>query len=68
MENRRASCYSSNFDNSDVLYSEENDGEILIEYSPKMKDLQLITCIDISTLYKEKRGKAIDIAKEYSKL
>jgi len=30
--------------------------------------LRLITCVDISTLYKEKRNKAIEIAKEYSKL
>jgi len=30
--------------------------------------LRLITCVDISTLYKEKRNKAIEIAKEYQKL
>lgn len=30
--------------------------------------MRLITCIDISTLYKEKRQKAIDRAVEYSKL
>lgn len=54
----------------DLLYSEEGDGEILVETLPP-KDgghLRLITCIDISTLYKEKRSKAIEIAKEYSKL
>lgn len=56
--------------NFDILYSEEGDGEILVETLPP-KDgghLRLITCVDISTLYKEKRNKAIDIAKEYSKL
>jgi hypothetical protein len=56
--------------NFDLLYSEEGDGEILIEtMSPKEGGhLRLITCVDISTLFKEKRSKAIDIAKEYSKL
>lgn len=54
----------------DILYSEEGDGEILIEtLSPALGgQLRLITCVDISTLYKEKRQKAIEIAEEYSKL
>ena len=54
----------------DILYSEEGDGEILIETLPPKEGghLRLITCVDISTLYKEKRSKAIEIAKEYSKL
>ena len=56
--------------NFDILYSEEGDGEILVEtLSPEEGgQLRLITCVDISTLYKEKRNKAIEIAKEYSKL
>ena len=56
--------------NFDILYSEEGDGEILVETLPADLGghLRLITCIDISTLYKEKRVKAIEIAKEYSKL
>jgi hypothetical protein len=45
------------------LYSEEADGEILVDNVENQ--LNLITCIDISTLYKEKRLKAIEIAKEF---
>ena len=56
--------------NFDILYSEEGDGEILVESLPDGQGghLRLVTCVDISTLYKEKRIKAIEIAKEYSKL
>ncbi len=56
--------------NFDILYSEEGDGEILVESLPDEQGghLRLVTCVDISTLYKEKRIKAIEIAKEYSKL
>lgn len=56
--------------NFDLLYSEEGDGEILVETLPPEEggQLRLITCVDISTLYKDKRTKAIEIAKEYSKL
>lgn len=46
----------------DLLYSEEGDGEILIELDKQKRVLKLITCIDISTLYKEKRTKAIEMA------
>ena len=56
----------SESDNYDILYSEEGDGEILVEQmADPANELQLITCIDISTLYKEKRTKAIDIAREF---
>ncbi|CDW74718.1 phosphatidylinositol-4-phosphate 5- [Stylonychia lemnae] len=65
---QRPILYPAESDNYDILYSEEGDGEILVEKSPDQKELQLITCIDISTLYKEKRTKAIDIAKEFQKL
>ena len=54
--------------NFDILYSEEGDGEILVEYSEETAQLNLITCVDISTLYKEKRQKAIDMANEFQKL
>jgi len=59
--------YPTKSGNFDILYSEEGDGEILIEtLSPEEGgNLRLITCIDISTLYKEKRSKAIEIASEY---
>lgn len=56
--------------NFDILYSEAGDGEILIEtLSPQEGgQLRLITCVDISTLYKEKRTKAIEIAEQYARL
>jgi len=57
--------YPSKNENFDILYSEEADGEILVEHSSSDNQLNLITCIDISTLYKEKRTKAIEIAKEF---
>lgn len=40
----------------------------MIEYDTDHNKLRLITCIDISTLYKDKRNKAIEMAKEISKL
>lgn len=66
----RPLLYPIKHGNFDILYSEEGDGEILIE-TMQPKDgghLRLITCVDISTLYKEKRIKAVEIAKEYSNL
>ena len=53
-----------------MLYSEEGDGEILVEtmHPEEGGQLRLISCVDISTLYKDKRNKAIEIAKEYAKL
>jgi hypothetical protein len=54
--------YSSKNENYDILYSEKGDGEILIEFDQDRNQLKLITCVDISTLYKEKRAKAIEMA------
>lgn len=47
----------------EVLYSEANDGEITIEVEPTSGLRKLVTAIDISSLYKEKRNKAIQLAK-----
>jgi hypothetical protein len=64
----RPMLYPEKYGNFDILYSEEGDGEILVETMPPDNHLRLITCIDISTLYKEKRAKAIEIAKQYARL
>lgn len=45
------------------LYSEGNDGEITIEIEPSSGLRKLVTAIDISSLYKEKRNNAIQLAK-----
>ena len=45
------------------LYSESNDGEITIEIEPSSGLRKLVTAIDISSLYKEKRNNAIQLAK-----
>ena len=47
----------------EVLYSETNDGEITIEVEPSSGLRKLVTAIDISSLYKEKRNNAIQLAK-----
>lgn len=45
----------------DVLYFEPGDGEIFVYFDPQTNIPKMVTCIDISTLYKEKRTKAITI-------
>lgn len=52
----------------EVLYSEEGDGEIRIERDPLTGTSKLVTIVDIGTLYKEKRSKAILMAQTYCKL
>lgn len=52
----------------EVLYSEQNDGEITIEVEPTNGLRKLVTAIDISSLYKEKRNKAILLAKKFEQL
>ena len=47
----------------EVLYSEINDGEITIEIEPTSGLRKLVTVVDISSLYKEKRNNAIFLAK-----
>ena len=64
----RPLLYPNKTGNFDILYSEEGDGEILIEENEEDRHLRLITCIDISTLYKEKRSKAVEMAREYTRL
>jgi len=43
------------------LYFEQGDGEIFIAYDEAYgeKKHRMVTCVDISTLYREKRGKAL---------
>jgi hypothetical protein len=43
------------------LYFEPGDGEIFVYFDAKAKISKCVTCIDISTLFKEKRVKAINI-------
>lgn len=52
----------------EVLYSENNDGEITIEIEPSSGLHKLVTAIDISSLYKEKRNKAIQLARRFENL
>lgn len=52
----------------EVLYSEANDGEITIEVEPTSGLRKLVTAIDISSLYKEKRNKSIQLAKKFESL
>ena len=58
----KANLNSKNNGCFDILYSEKDDGEILIDRPREGDNLRLITCVDISTLYKEKRTKAIEMA------
>lgn len=44
------------------MYFESGDGEIFVYYDPFTKMHKMVTCIDISSLFKEKRTKAISIA------
>jgi serine/threonine protein kinase len=50
------------------LYSEEGDGSIFIETDKISGKKQLITVVDISTLYKEKRMKSVTLAKRYASI
>lgn len=50
------------------LYSEEGDGSIFIETDKVSGKKQLITVVDISTLYKEKRMKSVTLAKRYASI
>jgi hypothetical protein len=47
----------------EILYFEQGDGEIFIWADPQASQLKMVTCIDITSLYKEKRGKALAIIK-----
>lgn len=41
------------------LYYDQGDGEIFIAYVEEHKCNRMVTCVDISTLYPEKRGKSL---------
>ena len=38
----------------DIIYSQQNDGEVSLEYDPKTGRLRFLTFIDISSLYNDK--------------
>ena len=46
---------------------EEGEGEISI-YRSNFSQYVMVTCIDISTLYKDKRGKALELIQNLSNL
>lgn len=50
------------------MYAEEGDGAIHIETDKKSGARTLVTIVDISTLYKEKRAKSVSLAKTFSTL
>ena len=59
----KCSPYSIHFPTkTETLYYDDGDGEIFIFYDATLGINKVMTCIDISTLYKEKRGKAIALA------
>jgi serine/threonine protein kinase len=61
---RMPSGYSANYQNiQETLYYEAGDGEIFVYYDSVANMQKMVTCIDISTLFKEKRAKAITITK-----
>ena len=62
---RRNSPYSGYYPNMVVsLYFGKGDGEIFIARDPKTGVDKMITCIDISTLYTEKLGNALQMIKD----
>lgn len=59
---RMPSGYSAHYQNiQETLYYEPGDGEIFVYYDDVANIQKMVTCIDISTLFKEKRAKAIAI-------
>ncbi|CDW78710.1 morn domain repeat containing protein [Stylonychia lemnae] len=59
---RMPSGYSAHYQNiQETLYYEPGDGEIFVYYDDVANLQKMVTCIDISTLFKEKRAKAIAI-------
>lgn len=47
------------------LYFEQGDGEIFIARTED-DGLRMVTCVDISTLYRGKRGKSLQLIKQLS--
>jgi len=61
---RRNSPYSFHYPNMVVsLYFGKGDGEIFIVRDQTTGADKMVTCIDISTLYQEKRGSALQMIK-----
>ena len=62
MGGARSSNYSKYYPNLVVsLYYGKGDGEIFLIYDHERNCNKMVTCIDISTLYQEKRGSAIQM-------
>ncbi len=60
--NSRNSPYSKYYPNLVVsLYFGKGDGEIFLISDEKTGKNKMVTCIDISTLYQEKRGSAVQM-------
>ena len=60
MGSKRSSPYSKYYENLVVsLYYGKGDGEIFLIHDADTDENKMVTCIDISTLYQEKRGNAI---------
>ena len=56
----RSSPYSKYYPNLVVsLYFGKGDGEIFLIHDAETNQNKMVTCIDISTLYQEKRGSAV---------
>jgi serine/threonine protein kinase len=56
------SVYSSYYRNiTEVLYYEQNDGEVFIYFDSLQGRKKLVTCIDVSSLFQEKKDKAFAI-------
>lgn len=72
MKSKQSHLYTAQYyqNNIENLYYESGDGEISIfqEYIDNELELYMVICIDISTLFKEKRGKAFDLIEKLSKI
>lgn len=44
---------------AESLYYEQGDGEVFVIECPQTHEKTMVTCIDICSLYRNKRGKAI---------
>ena len=50
------------------LYFGKGDGEIFLIRDIETGEDKMVTCIDISTVYAEKRGAAVDMIKKFANL
>ena len=52
----------------ETLYFEPEDGEVFVYFHPKDQQKRLVTCIDISSLFQEKKQKALQIVNFFAQV